>query len=102
MSASLGSRLPERTGRQSRWHPRPARPFTGRLRAKRRSNIEALRRLHGADRWLVFGGSWGSTLALAYAVEHPSHASELVLAGTGCASRQPSPVSTPTAARHAK
>jgi proline iminopeptidase len=65
-------------------------------------DIEALRRLHGADRWLVFGGSGGSTLALAYAVEHPSHVSELLLAGTGCASRQPSPVSTPTAARHAK
>ena len=28
-------------------------------------DIEALRELHGADRWLVFGGSWGSTLALA-------------------------------------
>ena len=65
-------------------------------------DFEALRRLHGADRWLVFGGSWGSTLALAYAVEHPSHVSEFVLAGTGCASRQASPVSTPAAARHAK
>jgi proline iminopeptidase len=44
-------------------------------------DIEALRKLHGVDRWLVFGGSWGSTLALAYAVEHPSRVSELVLWG---------------------
>ncbi|MGH3250631.1 MAG: alpha/beta fold hydrolase [Trebonia sp.] len=44
-------------------------------------DIEALRRLHGVDRWLVFGGSWGSTLALAYTVEHPSHVSELALWG---------------------
>lgn len=44
-------------------------------------DIEALRQLHGVDRWLVFGGSWGSTLGLAYAVEHPSRVSELVLWG---------------------
>jgi proline iminopeptidase len=44
-------------------------------------DVEALRRLHGVDRWLIFGGSWGSTLALAYAVEHPSRVSELVLWG---------------------
>jgi proline iminopeptidase len=44
-------------------------------------DIEALRELHGADRWLVFGGSWGSTLGLAYAVEHPARVSELVLWG---------------------
>lgn len=44
-------------------------------------DIEALRELHGVDRWLVFGGSWGSTLGLAYAVEHPSRVSELVLWG---------------------
>jgi proline iminopeptidase len=45
------------------------------------ADIEALRNLHGVDRWLVFGGSWGSTLGLAYAVEHPSRVSELVLWG---------------------
>jgi proline iminopeptidase len=44
-------------------------------------DIEALRRLHGVDRWLVFAGSWGSTLALAYAVEHPTRVSHLVLWG---------------------
>ena len=44
-------------------------------------DIERLRELHGVDRWLVFGGSWGSTLGLAYAVEHPARVSELVLWG---------------------
>ena len=44
-------------------------------------DIEELRVLHGVERWLVFGGSWGSTLALAYAVECPSRVSELVLWG---------------------
>ena len=44
-------------------------------------DIEALRKLHGIERWLVFGGSWGSTLGLAYAVEHPARVSELVLWG---------------------
>jgi pimeloyl-ACP methyl ester carboxylesterase len=44
-------------------------------------DIEALRELHGVERWLVFGGSWGSTLGLAYAVEYPSRVSELVLWG---------------------
>src|SRR5438034_318727 len=35
------------------------------------ADIERLRRLVGAERWHVFGGSWGSTLALAYAEAHP-------------------------------
>jgi proline iminopeptidase len=50
------------------------------------ADIEALRRLHGVDRWLVFGGSWGATLGLAYAVEHPTRVSELVLWGVGTTS----------------
>ena len=41
----------------------------------------ALRELMGVERWLVFGGSWGSTLALAYAQTHPERVSELVLRG---------------------
>lgn len=45
------------------------------------ADIERLRGLVGADRWQVFGGSWGSTLALAYAQTHPDHVSELVLRG---------------------
>jgi proline iminopeptidase len=45
------------------------------------ADIEALRERLGVDRWLVFGGSWGSTLALAYAQTHPRAVSELVLRG---------------------
>jgi proline iminopeptidase len=44
-------------------------------------DIEALREHLGIDRWMVFGGSWGSTLALAYAETHPARVSELVLRG---------------------
>jgi proline iminopeptidase len=42
-------------------------------------DLEKLREQLGIDRWLVFGASWGSTLGLAYAVEHPERVSELVL-----------------------
>ncbi|MES1971592.1 MAG: prolyl aminopeptidase [Pseudomonadota bacterium] len=45
------------------------------------ADIERLRALAGVERWLVFGGSWGSTLALAYAETHPERVSELVLRG---------------------
>lgn len=44
-------------------------------------DIETLRKHLGIDRWLVFGGSWGSTLALAYAQTHPDRVTELVLRG---------------------
>jgi proline iminopeptidase len=43
--------------------------------------MEKLRAHLGIDRWLVFGGSWGSTLGLAYAQTHPDRTSELVLRG---------------------
>ncbi|MFG6492598.1 prolyl aminopeptidase [Microbacterium sp. P03] len=45
------------------------------------ADIELLRRNIGIDRWQVFGGSWGSALALAYAQTHPGAVSELVLRG---------------------
>ncbi|ADM08278.1 proline iminopeptidase chain A [Parvularcula bermudensis HTCC2503] len=45
------------------------------------SDMEALRAHLGIDRWQVFGGSWGSTLALAYALTHPDRVRELVLRG---------------------
>ncbi len=45
------------------------------------SDIERIRERLGIERWLVFGGSWGSTLALAYAQAHPSRVSALVLRG---------------------
>ncbi|MFZ2529376.1 MAG: prolyl aminopeptidase [Rhodococcus sp. (in: high G+C Gram-positive bacteria)] len=44
-------------------------------------DIELLRTTLGVDRWQVFGGSWGSTLALAYAQRHPERVTELVLRG---------------------
>ena len=44
-------------------------------------DIESIRKELLIDKWLVFGGSWGSTLALAYAQKHPEHVTELVLRG---------------------
>jgi len=45
------------------------------------ADIEALRMMMGVERWQVFGGSWGSTLALAYAESHPERVSELIVRG---------------------
>ncbi len=45
------------------------------------ADMERLRELLEIERWQVFGGSWGSTLALAYAQKHPERVSELVLRG---------------------
>ncbi len=45
------------------------------------ADMEFIRNHLGVDRWLVFGGSWGSTLALAYAQTHPQRVSALVLRG---------------------
>ena len=44
-------------------------------------DIERLRQFFGFDKWLVFGGSWGSTLALAYAIHHPDRVASLILRG---------------------
>ncbi len=44
-------------------------------------DIEKLRKHLGIEKWMVFGGSWGSTLALAYAETHPTSVSHLVLRG---------------------
>jgi proline iminopeptidase len=44
-------------------------------------DIERLRRHLGIERWTVFGGSWGSTLALAYAIRHPDRVEGLILRG---------------------
>jgi proline iminopeptidase len=45
------------------------------------ADLELLREQLGIDRWQVFGGSWGSSLALAYAETHPDRVTELVLRG---------------------
>ena len=45
------------------------------------ADVERLREARGIERWQVFGGSWGSALALAYAETHPERVTELVLRG---------------------
>ncbi|MCH7931826.1 MAG: prolyl aminopeptidase [Proteobacteria bacterium] len=52
------------------------------------ADIERLRETLGIERWIVFGGSWGSTLALAYAQSHPERAMALVLRGVFLCRRQ--------------
>ncbi|WP_282007983.1 prolyl aminopeptidase [Brevundimonas aveniformis] len=44
-------------------------------------DIERLREQAGVEKWTVFGGSWGSTLALAYAITHPERVEGLILRG---------------------
>ncbi|WP_234027102.1 prolyl aminopeptidase [Erythrobacter sp. KY5] len=44
-------------------------------------DVERLRDMCGHEKWQVFGGSWGATLALAYAQKHPERTSEIVLRG---------------------
>lgn len=51
------------------------------------ADIERLRAIAGVEKWLVFGGSWGSTLALAYAETHVERVSELILRGIFTATR---------------
>jgi len=55
--------------------------LTGNTTANLIADIERLRRHLHIQRWLVFGGSWGSTLALAYAERHPERVTEMILFG---------------------
>lgn len=50
-------------------------------------DIEALREYLGVERWLVYGVSWGSTLALAYALAHPDRVTEIVIMAVTTTSR---------------
>lgn len=45
------------------------------------SDMEAIRRHLKIDRWMLFGGSWGSTLSLVYAITHPERVTHLILRG---------------------
>ena len=45
------------------------------------SDIEKIREMPGIEKWIVFGGSWGSTLSLAYSITHPDRALALLLRG---------------------
>ncbi len=60
---------------------RPLGSLTDNTTADLVADIERLRRHVGVERWLLFGGSWGSTLALAYAQAHPERVSGCVLRG---------------------
>lgn len=42
-------------------------------------DIETIRETMGIERWAVFGGSWGATLALVYAISHPDRVTDLIL-----------------------
>jgi len=44
-------------------------------------DIELIREYFGIEKWLLFGGSWGSTLALVYAIKHPNRVSAMILRG---------------------
>jgi proline iminopeptidase len=59
----------------------PAAELAGNTTPALVADLEHLRVHLGIDRWLVFGGSWGSTLALAYAEAHPARCLGLVLRG---------------------
>ena len=59
----------------------PHAGLRGNTTGKLIADLEALRQNRGVERWLVFGGSWGSTLALAYAEAHPERCLALVLRG---------------------
>jgi proline iminopeptidase len=60
---------------------RPAASVDANTTAHLVSDIESMRRHLEVDRWVVFGGSWGSTLALAYAAAHPEACAALILRG---------------------
>ncbi len=57
----------------------PATEMSHNTTAHLLSDMERLRRHLDIERWLLFGGSWGSTLSLAYAERHPERVSEMVL-----------------------
>ena len=59
----------------------PYAEIAGNTTAHLVEDLETLRRFLGIERWLVFGGSWGSTLALAYGQAHPGQCLGFVLRG---------------------
>ncbi|MET0525438.1 MAG: prolyl aminopeptidase [Nocardioides sp.] len=68
-------------GRSTPYAGEPVADLTTNTTGHLIADLELLREHLGIERWLVFGGSWGSTLGLAYAVEHPDRVTELVLWG---------------------
>ena len=51
------------------------------LRENLISDIESIRKYLNIKKWVVFGGSWGSTLALSYAIKHSEFCKALILRG---------------------
>lgn len=66
-------------GRSTPHASEPAIDLSANTTAHLVADIERLRKHLGIDRWMVLGGSWGSTLALAYAELHPDRVTEMVL-----------------------
>ncbi|MER6949456.1 prolyl aminopeptidase [Nonomuraea sp. NPDC000554] len=52
------------------------------------ADMELLREHLGVERWQLFGGSWGTTLGLAYAVRHPERVSEVIMSGIATTTRR--------------
>jgi proline iminopeptidase len=74
--------LDQRNCGRSRPHASdPSTDLAGNTTSSLIADLELLRGHLGIDRWLVLGGSWGCTLALAYAQSHPTRVTELVLFG---------------------
>jgi len=68
-------------GRSTPHASEPTTDLSSNTTANLVADIESLREHLGIERWLVLGGSWGSTLGLAYAEAHPARVTELVLFG---------------------
>jgi proline iminopeptidase len=68
-------------GRSTPHASEPSTVLTSNTTANLVDDIESLREHLGIERWLLLGGSWGSTLALAYAEAHAARVSELILFG---------------------
>jgi proline iminopeptidase len=68
-------------GRSTPHASSPDTDLAGNNTANLVADIERLRLHLGIERWLVVGGSWGSTLGLAYAEQHPDRVTEMILAG---------------------
>ncbi|EAR21490.1 prolyl aminopeptidase [Nitrococcus mobilis] len=63
-------------------HSRPSGVLERNTTAYLLDDIEVLRKYLGIERWVVFGGSWGATLALCYAQRYPEHVQALLVRGT--------------------
>jgi proline iminopeptidase len=68
-------------GRSAPHASEPSTDLASNTTANLVDDIESLREHLGVERWLILGGSWGSTLALAYAEAHTARVSELILFG---------------------